>query len=438
MPQPNAILPWKGPKYTVIPTSATEPALIVENYAVMLRDVDKRAVAHAFQNGDYGMGAGHLWRKSMSRLRQKLAELGMQFLGEMLNREDISENSSPEIVLTEHDTISLAEALGYVDATGAMRLRQGFDLVSHFDSEQATEEMSITEAVQVVRGCVQYIFGSEESLTAIDFSNFRERLSSETIPAEDVSIEQLLESPLFFLRTALRVLLAAAKIEKAARLEHSLANLNTFLPGMWLRLTDDDRNSVGTTFAELSNVGTRPTATAGVRKALLKVKGFDYVPENLRSNSFKRAAQAVLSAHFGYNNFYNEPEPTRQLAAMGSSIPGPALPECIRAYFCVYLGNSYGVCNAAVPVAEKELQAVSRERWDQYFSRVFSGEENLFRKLTDQTIAKRWITLGRLLKFETVNGSSGAVKKLLTATEKGAIIEVQRQATVLLEQFRGK
>lgn len=438
MPKPNkALVPWQGPKHTVIPTNAASPAVIVQNYAVMLREVDKRSIAHAFQSGDFGMGAGHLWRKSMSRLRQKLSELGMRFLGEMLNREDISEHSSPETVLTDHDTIYLAEALGYVDATGAMRLRQGFDLVSHFDSERATEEMSIIEAAQVVRGCVQYVFGSEESLTAIDFSKFRERLSTETIASDDLALEQLIESPLFFVRTTLRVLLAAAKIEESARLEHALANLNTFLPGMWARLTDDDRNSVGTTFAELSNIGTRPAATAGVRKALLKVKGFDYVPENLRSNSFKRAAQAVLSAHFAFNNFYNEPEPTKQLAAMGSSIPVPALPECIRAYLCVYLGNGYGVCRAAVPVAERELQTVSHDRWERYFSRVFSGEEEILRKLTEQTMADRWITLGALLKFSDIESTSGVVKKLLDATNKKLALDVRRHAVVLLEQFRG-
>jgi len=100
------------------------------------------------------------------------------FLGEMLNREDISDESSVESVLTDHDTIYLAEALGFVDSTGAMRLRQGFETVSHFDSEQASEEMSLVEAGSVARACVQYIFGSDESTTAIDFTRFRVRVGS--------------------------------------------------------------------------------------------------------------------------------------------------------------------------------------------------------------------------------------------------------------------
>ncbi len=175
----NALIPWQSAKPALVPKDILEPAQIVDEYAITLRTVDKRSLVNAFKRGDYAMGAGHLWRRSIARLRERIGGLGMRFLGEMLNREDITEQSSPDAVLTDHDTIFLAEALGFVDFTGAMRLRHGFEVVSHFDSERATEEMSLVEAGTVVRVCVQYVFGPEESATAIGFSHFRERLSSE-------------------------------------------------------------------------------------------------------------------------------------------------------------------------------------------------------------------------------------------------------------------
>jgi len=437
MPKNNAVIPWQSAQPTVIPKGVAQPAVIVSDYAITLRPADKRAIVNALEREDYGMAAGHLWRRSISKLRAKLAAMGMRFLGEMLNREDITESSSPETVLTDHDTIFLAETLGFVDATGAMRLRQGFELVSHFDSEQASDEMSVIEASSVVRACVQYVFGAEESTTAIDFTHFRERLSSEAFSPDDVAVGQLVDSPLFFLRTTLRVLLAAAKQEEGARLEHSLANLNTFLPGMWPKLTDDDRWSVGTTFAELSNVGSRPQATSGVRKALLRVKGFDFVPENLRSNSFKRVAQAVLTAHNSFGNYAAEPEPTKQLAAMGTSIPVPALAECLRAYFCVYLGNSYGHSWDAASVAERELKRVSRDRWERYFEKVFPGEHDILFKLCEAKPVSRWIDLVGVLNFVNFDMPSGAVGKLIGASSKKAANEVIQHATTLLRQFRG-
>jgi hypothetical protein len=435
--QNSTIIPWQSAKPAIIPKDAAQPAEIIDKYAIALRPSDKRSLINAFEHGDFGMGAGHLWRRSMSRLKTKLASLGMKFLGEMLNREDITEESSVESVLTDHDTIYLAEALGFVDATGAMRLRQGFEIVSHFDSEQAQEEMSLIEAGTVARACVQYIFGSDGSDAAIDFTRFRDRLLSETIPSDDISILQLLDSPLFFIRTALRVLLAAAKTEQGARLEHGLANLNSFLPGIWPKATDEDRWSVGTTFAELSNVGNRPQAVAGVRKALLRVKGFDFVPENLRSNSFKRAAQAVLNAHHSYGNFGAEPEPTKHLAAMGSSIPVPALAECLRAYLCICLGNYYGRSWEAASIAEQELRNVSRDRWERYFGRIFSGEQEILSKLTENNPTTRWINLINELGLTNLELPAGSVKRLFEATAKKSAGDVHKQAFILLSQFRG-
>jgi hypothetical protein len=437
MEKSNAVIPWQSAQPTVIPKELAQPAVIVDEYAVTLRPADKRAIVNALENQDYGMAAGHLWRRSISKLRVRLAAMGMRFLGEMLNREDITEHSLPEAVLTDHDTIVLAETLGFVDATGAMRLRQGFELVSHFESDKASDEMSLVEASSVVRACVQYVFGAEVSTTAISFSHFRDRLSSEAISSDDVTVDVLVDSPLFFLRTTLRVLLAAAKHEEGARLEHSLANLNTLLPGMWPKLADDDRWAVGTTFAELSNVGTRPQATSGVRKALLKVKGFDFVPENLRSNSFKRVAHAVLSAHNSFGNYAAEPEPTKQLAALGTSIPVPALAECLRAYFCVYLGNSYGHSWEAAQVAEPELKRVSKDRWERYFSRVFQGEHDILFKLTESKPVGRWIHLFGALKFSDIDMPAGLVGKLIGASVKKAPSEVTQHAKALLSQYRG-
>jgi len=437
MSQNSEIIPWQSAKPTVIPKEAAQPAEIVDRYAMALRPADKRALVNAFGRGDFGMGAGYLWHRSMSRLRVKLASLGMKFLGEMLNREDITGESVVESVLTDHDTIYLAEALGFVDGTGAMRLRQGFETVSHFDTDEASEEMSLIEAAAITRACVQYIFGSEESATALDFTRFRDRLLSETLSTDDMSVSQLLDSPLFFIRTTLRVLLAAAKIEDGARLEHGLANLNSFLPGMWSNLTDDDRWSVGTTFAELSNVGNRPQAVSGVRKALLKVKGFDFVPENLRSNSFKRAAQAVLSAHHSYGNYAAEIEPTKHLASMGSSIPVPALAECIRAYLCIYLGNYYGYSWTAASIAERELKNVSRDRWETYFSKVFPGEQEILSKLTENKPISRWIDLVSLLGLDHLELPVGHVKNLFEASAKKSINDINKLASILFIQFRG-
>ena len=69
---------------------------------------------------------------------------------------------------------------------------------------------------------------------------------------------------------------------------------------------------MGHAYAEAFADG-KTTSVGGLKSALLKVKGFDYVPENLRSDTFIKAAEAIFKAHEGLNNFYNEPTPVKNL-----------------------------------------------------------------------------------------------------------------------------
>jgi len=432
----NLIIPWQSLVPAAIPPAVSDPEIIITQYAVALREADKRSLTQAFAHGEYAMGAAHLWRRAMSKLRARLAKLGIRFLAEMLNREDISEFASPDEVLTDADTISLAEALGYVDATGGHRLRHSFETLAHFDREDVGDEMALNEAVGVVRACVQYVVGSGDSDAALDFSRFRARLTAETLKANNSAVAQLLGSPPFFLRTALRVLVAAVKMEKGAKLEYALANLNLLLPDLWSRVTDRDRYSVGNAFLEVTGAGNRPVAVAGLRKALLRVKGFDYVPENLRSNSFRQAAQAVIKAHNSFDNYVGEEQPTRNLAAMGN-IPQPALAECLRAYLSVYLGNFWGYSWAAAPTAREELGHVTADRWQYYLTRVFAGESDVVTKLVDDQPAKRWADLCKELKFHELSVANAAVKQLVDAGTKNNIAGIKHAAVSILQSFRG-
>jgi len=122
---------------------------------------------------------------------------------------------------------------------------------------------------------------------------------------------------------------------------------------------------------------------------------------------------------------------------MGTSIPVPALAECLRAYFCVYLGNSYGHSWNAASVAERELKRVSRDRWERYFEKVFPGEHDILFKLCEAKPVSRWIDLVGVLNFVNFDMPSGAVGKLIGASSKKAPNEVIQHATTLLRQFRG-
>lgn len=375
-------LVWVGPSGALVPNDYTRPEQIIA-VANGLSQKQKNDIACAFQNAAYDMGAEFTWRRSMIRLKSTLKSLGMSFIGEMLGDSDIDEYSNIEMVLNDYNAIALAENLGAINSTGAMKLRQALEMVTHYLSDEAEKEgeaLSLIDAAQVVSTCVKYILADTDISIAIEFSQFRKRLLSETIPLNDPQIEQLLGSPTFYLKTIISILVAAIRNEQGAAQEHAVGNLSNLIQPMWPHIAEKDRWQIGNAYRDVTAAG-NINATKGLKNALLKVKGFDYVPENLRSTTFKKAAKAVMDAHFAMNNFYTEGPLVASLSKLGSSIPAPAFIECIQAYLCVYLGNQYGASFSAVPIAESELRKIPSDRWIYYFSKVIHNDEIILGKL---------------------------------------------------------
>lgn len=331
-------------------------------------------IKSAFGIKAYDMAAEYTWRFTMSALKERISTLGMKFVGDMLGRNDIDEYSSAQMVLTDYDTISLADQLGIIGKTGAMRLYQSQEMLNHFFSKNCDESLDKIDAAYIVKSSIGSVLSQSEGLEAFEFTNFRDRLQTESMTKDDGQVQSLANSALFYIRTVVNVLLGNAKSAKSATLEHSLANINTILPLVWDKIAEKDKWNVGMTYRDVVTDGNEKSAT-GLKRALMKVKGFDFVPESLRSNTFKTAAQKVINTHFSFNNFYNEPDSIRALKNLGSVIPAPALQECMDAYLLVYLGNYYGVSNEAAPMAKEELLKITSDRWEYFFNNIVIKDE---------------------------------------------------------------
>ena len=130
-------------------------------------------------------------------------------------------------------------------------------------------------------------------------------------------------------------------------------------------------------------------ATKGIKIALGKVGGFDFVPETLRSTTFREMARKLIDVHDSYNNFYNETSVVKALANLGTRIPAPAFLICLDAYLLVYLGNYYGYSRGAAPIAEEELKKISKDRWQAYFSEYIQTDDRILCNLDTQTQVSR-------------------------------------------------
>lgn len=434
------IVLWQPENGELIPSSAKTPAEI-SKYAAQLSVKDKRQIVSAFESGHFEMGINYLWGKTVTALKKELSAVGVGLLGEMLGKADIDEDDDVEDILTTKESIRLAEELGIVSSTDSMRLRHTYEFITHFSrlevEESDSEVIDESEAISSLKSCIKGVLGRPKVEVAKKFVEFREALENETLNSDDPRVEILKSSPYFFNKLTVSVLMNAAKKNTGANLEHALANINTLIPAIWVKLREAEKWQVGHTYAETFADG-KTTSVSGLKSALLKVKGFDYVPENLRSDTFIKAAEAIFRAHDGLNNFYNEAAPVRNLSKLGSTIPTPALPACFSALLSVVLGNSYGIAWSAESEARSLLKKLSSDRWTYYLNNVFPSDVRILNKLSSSKPRASWVNLSCEFGLDSLDIKNNTVSQLLKASSSKKETKVSSFSAKLLEEFYGK
>ena len=423
-----------------MPKGVSTP-LEITSYAQQLSNRDKRQISAAFDGEFYEMGMNFLWTRTIAALKKELSNVGISLVGEMLGKSDVEEDDDIDDILTTKESIRLAEELGVVSSTDAMRLRHTNEIVTHFSqlstSENDCEEIDESEAISSLKACVKAVLGKPQVKVAAKFIEFRTALDAKSLSKDDLLVGMLSASPYFFQKLAISILMNGAKQSAGAQLEISLANINVLLPTVWSNLRDTERWHVGHTYAELYSDG-KSTAVSGLKSALSKVKGFDYVPENLRSDTFLKAAAAVVEAHEGMNNFYNELSPLKSLSKLGTTIPTPALGECISAILCVRLGNEYGVANNAQVLALKLLDGVTPERWTYYLNQVFPGDIRILNKLGYHKPMTRWMDIVNRYEFKDLDIKNKDVKAMVAAIMNRKKTRLTGSRSKLLDRYYGK
>lgn len=435
----NTVVVWKEPQGSVVPKSA-DNALSIAAVAKNLSSRDQKQIVSAFQSESFEMMAGFVLNKALSQLKRALASMGMTFVGEMLGRADINEDSVPTVSISDYEAITLARELGVINSTDAKRLTQHLELLAHFDSlninDAETEEMAREEALSFLRTCVNSVLGREGNVAPAEFIAFRSELESRTFKDSDPELVTLKVAPYFFKKTTLSILIAAAKTKTGAQFEHTLGNIVVIVPALWGSLRDSEKYSLGQAYAEAVSAGSNAVMLA-LKKALSAVQGFDFVPESLRSQSFAAAAANVISVHTAMDNFYNEPAAIQALSRLGTTIPWPAFPICMSAILAVKLGNSYGVSNAAIPAADQLLARLTKNQWDYYLNECLPGDELVLQKITWYPKPKaQWLKVAKEFQLPAKADKSVQVTKLLAASHRGDTGAVEVAAKLLLDSMR--
>ncbi|CCF16733.1 hypothetical protein BLGI_4702 [Brevibacillus laterosporus GI-9] len=430
----NQIVLWNSPNGAELPANVSN-IVDLTSYVNMLSEKEVAKIRTAFTSELYDMAVEYTWNRTINILREKVLSFGREFVLEMLGRNAEGINDQEDF-LSEVDIINLSADLGLINKTAKMLFINSSELIRHYLSRDTEDELDITQANATIKACVKYVLAMTDDDHQISFTNFRDILKREILNEQDELYRTLQTSPYFYKRTTVRTLLNLSKTQKGGELEIVFANMVNIIPTIWGDLLSDDRYPVGYAYAEATNEGNSPLVKA-LKSVLLKTKGFDYVPESLRSNTFIEAANHLLSRHFGTNNFYNEPAAAKNLQSLGSSIPVPALGKCMTATLACKLGNIYGVSWNAQEHVDKILNTLTADRWEYYLNSVLPVDEVVIFKLRQGgDILDRWIQLVKEYELNEKNIKEGLINKLIQSSAKGHKGTIKSTAEELYNRIR--
>lgn len=418
----------------VVAVPDTNDVAILMSYNRSLSSKDANKIIKAFDNELYDMAAEYIWSRTINTLKKNIMKFGEEFVAEMLDRPDISSVED----ISEYEVITLSADLGFINQTAKIEFMQFSEIIQHYMSnEDPDEAFPLTKVSDIVRSCVKHVLGFEKVEYEISFVSFRNRLRTEYIIEGHEIYTQLKLAPYFYKRTIFKTMMNLAKTTRdSAEREIILNNMITIFVEIWSALSSEEKWVIGRAYAQCLSDGDNKLLIA-LKSVLLKVKGFDYVPENLRSNTYIIAAKDLLSAHQGMNNFYNEPSKAKYLAQMGNSIPAPAFGNCMTAVLACKLGNSYGISWDAQTYLDEILQTVSKDRWSYYLNSVLPYDRVILYKLWGDITADRWIELVEKYGLDKVEiEGDKELKDLILFSNPKQKIQLKRVVNRVLERLK--
>lgn len=421
---------WDSPNGIQIKHSLDVNNLVQYNQNLSDRQISK--ITNAFNNELFDMSAEYAWLRTINVLKGRVLKLGEEFVMEMLGKDDSDAND-----ITEIDVINLAADLGFINKKAKMDFMHNNELINYYSSREGKEdEMNGYEAGNLLTSCFRYVLGIENNDFEFSFNDFREKLKHESITDNELLYQTLKDSPYFYKRTTVNTLLSLSRKTEGGELDRVLANMVEIIPGIWNSLLSDDRWPIGIAYAEEVNQGNKKHVGA-LKSVLLKVNGFDYVPESLRSNTFTEHARKLIEVHNGFDNFYNEPGAAKSLSSLGT-IPTPALGICITASLSCKMGNHFGNAYEAETYVDKILKELTLERWDYYFNKIFIGDELVLTKLiSGGKPLVRWNNIiQEFVPIEKLSLTNSIVKRLLTASNEEKNDKTKSAARQIYEKIR--
>jgi hypothetical protein len=362
----------------------------------------------AVASGLFDAALNYLWDETVGELRRRVATYDLEYFydvavgGQPERRKKLSGEEDLSKV-EDQELITAAQKMGLVSDVGFKQLDLVRYMRNHASAAHPNQvDLRALQLLEYLETCIVEVITLPETNVVTQIRRLLANVKENKIDASEAGTigrfyNDLANEQATNLGNGFFGIYTATATDAQTR-----TNIRLLLPALWALLEEDARRGFGVKYARFVANGDQQQAE-WARELLDVVDAQSYLPEGVRVAELDVAIDALVTAHHGFNNFHAEPAPARvlrKLVGAAPNVPAANRRKYVHALVDAYLGNGYGVSNAAEPIYRDLIEA-------------FTTDEALEALIafTDPTIAstlqfdlsqRRWRTLLELLRPRVV------------------------------------
>ena len=299
----------------------------------------------------------YVWNCVITELRSRVSSFGMEMIAQ------ISGSSKPDNFLDkiqDVDLIDLCYQLNIIDEQGHFYLQQCREIRNHASiAHPSNIDIDDRELINFISRCCKYGLSEITISTGIDIKSLNAILSIEDNSESLDHFVSILNTTFRSQQTLIYQILYSNYIDpsktstvraNALRIAKSASNVLSDNPEIIVELLEKHQSNLLSVSKDKRINSTNFIEAIGQLNSLSDVE---------KISAFRKAINHLRSAHYGMNNFYNEPpfaERLQELSEKITPIPEPIIEKYVEVNLECYVGNSYGVSWAAIGFCEKMLK----------------------------------------------------------------------------------
>lgn len=362
----------------------------------------------AVASGLFDAALNYLWDETVGELRRRVANYDLEYFFDLAvgSQPDRRKRLSVAEDLSKVEDSELVSAALKMDLISDVGYRQ-LDLVRHMRNYASAAhpnqvELRALQLLEYLETCIVEVITLPETSVVVEIKKLLGNVKQTALdPADAPHIAQgfpgMGQTQADNLGEGLFGIYTTTTTDAQVR-----TNVRLLFPLLWPYLSEDVRGRFGIKYnRHLTNGDADQTAWA--RELLDVVDARRYLPEHVRVADIDSAVDALVVAHRGYNNFYAEVGPARELRALVG--PSPDVPAVVRRKYVHavvegFLGNPWGVSHGA---EDYYVQMIEGLTTDEALLALRSVEDvAVASTLQSQAPARRFSALLEMLKTRVV------------------------------------